>query len=247
MVDEPIEPKDPLDSLSDPEPDPEPGPGPEPKKFSDMTADEQKQFLFSGMGRLVDRQISEKVLPEIQKMMPALQSEPQPQMNFPAGSQEEMIKKVNEQLQERIFSGDVMGAFNIMSQVQERARQTLSQRQFVSTEKELIAYSNQPYYKDVFPEMKKIAVEAAGQGYPPKIAALVAYNKAIADRALKRTTAPKNLDMLKGGSPQKRISPSKLPDQFKQQAQRDIDKGIFKNEKEYIDNLSPAIRAKYSI
>lgn len=211
------------------------------KKFSDMNAEEQSQFMGSWMGRIVKKQIEESVLPEIQRLQPA-QSTPQP------GQENDALAKFNEQLQEKIFAGDVLGALQMANQVQKTAEQKISSQQKIAVDREIVNLSDKPFYKDIYTDMKKIAHEATAKGFPAAAAADYAYNKAIAERSVaKEKNNPSGLTMLKGGTPRSKVTEPKLPAAFKKAAERDIASGVFKDEADYIANLSPHIRSQYGI
>ena len=197
---------------------------------------EQEQYLGSWLGRIVAKQIDEKVLPNVQ---------PQPQTST---QEPDALKKFNEELQMKIFSGDVMSALSMASNVQKQTDQTLSKQKTIETDRALTALSDQPFYKDTFGEAQKIAHDAVQAGYPPGPAAEYAYNKAKAS-FLERKLSGDNegLNLSDGGKPPTRTKTPTLPPEFKRACKRDIAKRLFKNEKEYIEHLSPSIRAKYGI
>ena len=99
--------------------------------------------------------------------------------------------------------------------------------------------------------MDKIAKQAIRQGVPPQWAADHAYHKALSEH-LSSSGREENedggrLSMLEGGRQQRKQTGQKLPERFKEAAKRDIAKGVFKDEKDYIANLSPQIREQYGI
>ena len=201
---------------------------------------EEQQFIGSWMGRMVKKQIEESILPEIQRLQPQA---PQQMQGSP-----DALAKFNETLQEKIFSGDVMGAFRMMQQVQDTAKIQITKQQKVAADRAITQYSDKPFYKDVYQDMQKIAHEAVGNNYPPEVAAELAYNKAIAQRSINKAKQdPSKLTVLSGGGKGPKVQTPKLPDAFKAAAKRDIAKGLFKNEAEYIDHLSPQVRQKYGI
>uniref|UniRef100_A0A6H1ZRA3 Uncharacterized protein n=1 Tax=viral metagenome TaxID=1070528 RepID=A0A6H1ZRA3_9ZZZZ len=201
---------------------------------------EEQQFIGSWMGRMVKKQIEESILPEIQRLQPQA---PQQMQGSP-----DALAKFNETLQEKIFTGDVMGAFRMMQQVQDTAKIHISKQQKIAVDRAVTSFSDKPFYKDIYPEMQKIANEAVGNNYPPAVAAELAYNKAIAERSIRKASKdPGKLAVLQGGGKGPKVQTPKLPDAFKTAARRDIAKGIFKDEADYIANLSPNIREKYGI
>ena len=205
----------------------------DPKPFTS----EQEQYLKSWGGRI------NKDVAEIKQMLQGQQPQtPQPTQEPGA------LDKFNEQLQEKIFAGDVMGALQMASNVQDQAKQTLNKNQKIETDRALTALSDQPFYKDTFGEAQKIAHEAVQLGYPPEAAVEYGYNKAKANYLEKKLAGDDSgLDLSGGGKPSPRTKAPKLPPEFKKAYERDKAKGLFKNEKEYIEHLSPNIRAKYGI
>ena len=199
---------------------------------------EQEQYIGSWLGRIVKKQIEESVLPHIQQQP----TRPEPTQEPGA------LDKFNEQLQEKIFSGDVMGAFNMAKSVQTQADQNLSTQKTIETDRALTALSDQPFYKDTFGEAQKIAHEAVQLGYPPEAAVEYGYNKAKANFLEKKLAGDDGgLNLSEGGKPPPKTKAPKLPPEFKKAYERDKAKGLFKNEKEYIEALSPNIRTKYGI
>ena len=230
---DPIDPVDPVDPAIPAEPIEPTDPADPQKPFNA----EQEQYIGSWLGRIVKKQIEESVLPHLQ------QSPTQVPTQEP-----DALNKFNEKLQEKIFSGDVMGALNMAQNVQKQADQTLSKQKTIETDRALTALSDQPFYKDTFGEAQKIAHDAVQAGYPPGPAAEYAYNKAKAS-FLERKLSGDNegLNLSDGGKPPTRTKTPTLPPEFKRACKRDIAKRLFKNEKEYIEHLSPSIRAKYGI
>ena len=197
---------------------------------------EQEQHIGSWLGRIVAKQIDDKVLPALQPKTPQPNQEPN------------VFNKFDEQLQEDIFSGKVYSAIDKALNVREQTKQNLSKSKQIETDRALTALSDKPFYKDTFGEAQKIAHEAVQAGYPPEAAVELGYNKAKAS-FLERKLAggDENLNLSEGGRPPSRTKTPKLPPEFSKACKRDIAKGLFKNEKEYIDALSPSIRAKYGI
>ncbi|GAG37291.1 unnamed protein product, partial [marine sediment metagenome] len=160
--------------------------------------EQQEQYLGSWLGRIVAKQLDDKV-------MPMLNRDPNPiPANIPETGSEDAVTKFNEKLQEKIFSGDVLGAIQMAQDVQSRAKSNLTKTQKIETDKLITSYSDKPYYKDIFTEMKKMSHEYAGQGFPPEAATEYAYTKAKADFLEKKLGGgdgedTENLEMLGGG------------------------------------------------
>ena len=210
-----------------------------PKPFNE----EQEQYLGSWLGRIVAKQLDEKVVPMFNERLS------QPQQINPMQNdymQNDVVTKFNEDISTQIFT-DPYGAFTKMMNVYQGTQKNLSQAQKSQTDKVLMSYSESPYYKEIFTDMQKVAHEAVGQGYPPEAAAEYAFQKARADHLDKKVGGGDNLDMLDGGISRKRTKKAVLPPQFKDAYIRDKEKGLFKTEEEYIAALAPQIRAQYGI
>jgi hypothetical protein len=217
---------------------PDGGANDEPK-FSKV----QLEQISTIMGRIVKKQIEEDVIPKLKREEPV-------NSYVPPVQQEDAVKKFNEQLQEKIFAGDVLGALQLAGQVQENAKQNLTKTKQTQTEKALISYSEKPFYKDIYSDMKTIALDAVNQGYPPEAAGEYAYHKAKADyleKGLNRDDGEGSLDMVGGGRSAPRTKKAALPQHMKDAAARDIQQGLYKDESEWIKALHPSIRKQYAI
>lgn len=236
---EPVNPDTPADPASAVPADPQAPPAEPQKPFTEQ----QEQYIGSWLGRIVKKQIDESVLPHIQQQ----QSVTQPPVDGNA------MKQFNERLQEKIFAGDVTGAFQDFMAVQDQAKQNITKTQKVQTDRAITSYSDKPYYKDIYQDMEKIARDTVAQGFPPEAAALFAYNTAKGNYLETKISGggsddrEGSLDMLPGGKRQQVKKTAKLPAQFKAAYERDKKRGLFKDEQDYINNLSPAIRQKYGI
>ena len=223
-----------LDTDSSPEEEKE-----KPKPFDE----EQIQWLGSWMGRKVKDGVGEGMEGIKDHISEALSQSPQPVSN-------ELIEKFNKDIFDQIMDGDPVGAFEKMGRVQTRAQKNLSKAQTTDMKKSITSYSDDPLYKDIYPEIESFAKDAVRQGYPPDAAAKMGFYQAKSDFQEKRATSshdPSDLEMSGGGRSTPRKSKTKLPLEFKEAASRDIAKGLFKDEQEYMDNMTPAIKAKYGI
>ena len=212
-----------------------------PKDEEPSFSKKQMEQLATLVGRISKKQLDENVIPLIQ----ARREEPiQPQ---PA--QNDAIKAFNETLQQKIFDGDVLGAIQMATDVQTRARDTLTKTQVREVEKNIVSFSDKPFYKDIHSDMDKIAKEAIAQGVPPDWAAEHAYHKALSDHlsGSRNSNEDGSLDMIGGGKQRKTTKEPKLPDNFKAAFERDKDRGLVKDEKEWIALLSPKVRAQIGI
>jgi hypothetical protein len=200
----------------------------------------QMEQLATLVGRISKKQLEEHVLPLIPKVDQAIHPQ-----------NEDALKKFNEDLQSKIFSGDVMGAFRMMRDVEQRATTHITEQQKTQTAKALTEMSEKPFYKEIYADMKKIAEATISEGYPPKAAAEYAYYKAKADFLEQKVGGGeegRELGFVEGGRPPARTKTLKpLPPQFKEAMERDVKAGLFKNEEEWRKALHPSIRAQHGI
>ena len=235
---EPTEPTEPAEPTEPTEPT-------EPQEPTKPFNKEQEQYIGSWLGRIVANQLEEKVMPHLNKASDtSIQNIPE------AGS--DAISKFNEKLQEKIFSGDVMGAFKMYQDVQTQAQANLSKSQKTETDKLITNLSEKPYYKDIFKDVQNIAHDSVGKGIPPHIAVDLAYARAKSDHLEKVVGGgtgadTDNLGMLGGGKASPKDKGVGLPPEMKAAAQRDIADSLYKNEKEWAENLDPKLRKLYGL
>jgi len=219
----PIEPIEPVEPTIDPVEPSDPVEPTEPVdgdgvKFSK----EQLQQLGSMTGRLIKNQIEESVLP-------LLQTKSQSTGNTTGDGS--ALDKFNQKLQEMIFSGDVSGAMRMARQVEDNAKVNLTKAQETETAKLITAYSDKPYYKDIYSDMKTFASEAVAKGFPPEAATELAFEKA-SNKHLQTivgggSSDTESLEMTGGGRRTARTKIPTLPPAFKEAAKRDIAKGLY--------------------
>lgn len=214
--------------------------GDKPKPFSP----EQEQYLGSWLGRIVANQINEKVLPHIAKQESA------PVAQQPV-EQDEALKKFNDKVSEKLFSGDAVGAMEMVLALKERARTNLTQMQNINLLKSITTYADQPYYEDVQQTMQQKAKELVASGYPPTAAAKTAYLEAKAEFLEKKIGGgreTKGIGLSQSGRSAGRSGkPVNLPPAFEKQCARDVADGIYKNREEWVKALSPKVRESLGI
>ena len=201
----------------------------------------QMEQLSTLVGRISKKQLEEHVIPLINR-------QPTPA----GGSQtDDSVKAFNEKLQTMIFEGKVLEAYQLANDVQTRARTNISETQKTQTLQELTKFSDKPFYKEIYSEMKKSAEEVVGQGYPPEAAAEYGYFKAksqFLETKLSGGDDEKDLGFVEGGRPPQRgTKVGKLPPQFQAAMERDIRDGLIKDEAEYRKTLHPSIRKAHNI
>jgi len=199
---------------------------------------DQEAYIGSWLGRIVKKQIDESIVPLIKTNIE------RPNLN--AGNPNDVLKRFNEELSEEIFTNP-LGAIQKAVNAIEASKTQLTKTQTVQVDKAITTFSEEPLYKDIYQDMKTIARDAVAKGYPPEPAAEYAFAKAKAAYFEKKigSDGGGGLDLADGGRPTRTAKTPKLPAEFKKAAARDIERGLFKNEQDYIDHLSPNIRAKY--
>ena len=198
---------------------------------------EQEQYIGSWLGRIVADQIDKKVAPLVQ--------DKQPPPHQPVS--DDALKKFNDEVSEQFFGGDPTGAFNKMMNVHKTAQDNIASQNKIATDRAITSYSDDPLYKDIYQDMNKIAHEKVIAGFPPAAAAEFAFTAATANHYKSQVVNKPgggNLKMSGGGRQERATKQFKLRPEFKKAAARDIASGYFKDEQDYINNLSPHVRAK---
>ncbi|MHC4951867.1 MAG: hypothetical protein ACYTEU_12930 [Planctomycetota bacterium] len=205
----------------------------------------QLQQISSIMGSIIKKQIDENVTPLIETST-VRQSPDATDVSNPG-----VRDKFSADLLDQALSGDFFGAVEKAISLRNRADANLSETRKTELVKDSRSYEDKPYYNDVKLEMDRLAAEAAAKGYPAKPANELAYNTAVREHLEKKYVGnidEGSLQLETGG----RYTPAskgkaKLPPQFEEAYQRDKAKGHFKNRQEFLDNLSPQVRAQYEI
>ena len=164
------------------------------------------------------------------------------------------LQKINEDWQNRILAGDVVGVFDEYMALSNQAKDNLTKTNRNKVDKLLGDYANEPFFPNIKNEVHAMAYELVAKGKSPEDAVELAYAKkeSAFTKGIVATInkqSPQSLEFLKGGKGKTGESQTKgkLPDNLKAAAKRDIEEGIFKDEKEYMDNLSPQVKEKYGI
>jgi len=233
---DPVEPTDPVEPVEPTEPTEEPIEPIEPAKpFNE----EQEQYIGSWLGRIVSKQFDEKVTPMLQELKPSAPPPPSPNV----------VEDFNKSLQDMIFSGDVVGAFERYSTAKAQQETNLTQAQETATNKAITTYSEDPLYKEIYDDVKERANKLVKDGFPPIPAARTAMAEVKAGYLERKLTGDPegSLGMLGGGIRTKTTKAVKLPPEFKAACAKGIKDGLWKDEKEYIADLSPRVKAKLGI
>jgi hypothetical protein len=239
---------DPQDTNLDPalnDPNPQDNLSADPPDDSDKPqkpfSPEQEQYIGSWLGRMVKKQVEEKILPEIQKVS-------QTQTYQPQNQGEDVVKKFNEEIT-TLFFENPMEAINRIMAVRENAGRQMSQTKNLQLQKSLTSYSDKALYKEVYADMKQIAEKAVSEGVPPEHAAEYAYFRSKANylEGSRNTDDDGGFGNMNGGMRKPKTKKAELPPQLKAAAQRDIADGLYKDEAEYIKALHPKVREQYGI
>ena len=216
-------------------------PGEQDKGKDKPFSPEQEQFLGSWMGRIIKKQIEESIVPLVN------QAASRPAYS-PQNDSSDVLKKFNEEVSEQLFTDPVAAIQKVMKAI-DASKTQLTNAQTVQVDKAITSFSEDPLYKDIYQDVKAIAHERAGKGYPADAAADYAFTKAKLNYMEKKSGPGDEggFDLSDGGRQTRLTKTPKLPPEFKKACDRDIAKGLFKNQAEFIAALSPAIRAKYDI
>jgi len=205
-------------------------------------------FVFKNS---LDKAIKEQIMPMIENASTAVR--PSPNLSDSSFSSHPAVKKLNEDLQEMILSGDVIGALKRFNELEQRTTKSLSERRQNELNKALNSYSDKPYYKEISNLMKEIATTAtADKDYPPEAAAEYAYASASKTFLEKKMSGELDesgsLNLEMGGRPTiKKKGKVKLTGNLKAAFERDKAKGLYKTEEEWIENLAPQVRAAHGL
>jgi len=204
---------------------------------------EQEQFVGSWLGRMVKKNVEETIVPMIKETLG------QRQAHIPQGDSSDILKKFNDEIADDLFGGNAVGAIQKVLNALDASKTQLTKQQTIQVDKAITSFSEDPLYKDIYQDVKQIAHERAGKGYPADAAADYAFTKAKLNYMEKKSSpdGEGGFNLSDGGRATRQTKTPKLPPEFKKSCERDIAKGLFKNEAEYIAALSPAIRAKYEI
>ena len=202
----------------------------------------QLQQISSVMGSIIKKAIEKDVLPLVNERRETEAVLSPTQTDNPA------YEKFNERLSQKMYSGDIAGALQDYLNVHEKANQNLTKKQQTDLNKDISSHQEKPHYKDVFPEMDKMAKEFVANGYPTGPAADLAYEKSVNSFLMNRgQDNSASLAMETGGRRTVTPSTGKLPPQFEKAYQQGKDKGLFTDRKDYVANLDPRVRSQYGI
>lgn len=182
----------------------------------------------------------------------------QPQQ--PGNAQQSGTNELNQKWGERLLNGDVAGVLDEYTTLRQQAEKALAQRAQSQMDKTMNDMAEIPIFKDVKDRVRQLAGNLIGQGYSPQDAVAFAFQTCKAEHLEKlisgggQSTDTSSLETLGGGSMREDAGATKgkLPPELKRAFERDRSqtiggKPMFKDEKDYIAHLSPAIRKQYGL
>lgn len=200
---------------------------PEQEQYMTKMFDKQSEQLTSHFGRIVTKQMEEKFLPQINEKLDP--------------------NKLNEELSNKMFGGDVVGTVNQILDAREKNVKELSDKKQALLTAEMEKYESQPMFAETKLDIERLAAEALAKGFPPAPAVEIAYEKATKNFVLNKDPEYKLSMSGAGKQTPTNTKKAKMPAALKEAASRDIRDGFFKDEAEYLANQSPAIKEKYGI
>jgi hypothetical protein len=206
-------------------------------------ANYNEQQINSWMGRLVKKHIEEAIAPLVRQSQVAAQQ--------PPSGQDDALKKLNEDVTNKLFSGDAVGAMSLVMDVKEKARQTISENQNLNLMRGMTTFSDKPDYEDIQPDMQKLARDKVSKGWPVQAALESSYAEARLTYLDRKLTGGEkehgNLNLSGGGRQSQRQKTDKLPPEFEKACARDIADGIYKDRASWIKGLNPKVRERIGL
>ena len=205
-----------------------------------MTKKEIEDHVGTRVGRLIARQIDEKVLPLMQEISDR-QVRPMPP-----------VKEPPTDYNAGIFN-DVEGTVNAIRDKERRERNLATDEANKDKEREMnkliVGHAEEDIYGEIQSDMSAIAKKKINDGWPPQAA--VEFARGESERKLLRSKVygpeHEGLEMSSGGRPRPRVKKKGLPDMYKKACARDMADGIVKDEADYIKNLSPQVRKEFGL
>ena len=181
--------------------------------------DEEKFFqrMGSWTGRMIADQFDKRVSPVLEELKKGNARPPESTGN---------------DLQDLMFSDPKKFLREGMKALQEEEKNT-TEVKMRELDEAILGYAEEPLYREIHPDMKKIATDKMREGWPPRAAA--EYAKEVAEKNhLSQSEDHEDLEQLGGGGkPPGKKKVSLSPDE-KAASDRDIRDGIVKDEAEWI-------------
>ena len=169
--------------------------------------------------------------------------------------QNDPLEEIGNKLQNALLTGgkdaalEMENAVNIILE----ARNQQQHGAMAQLEKHLGGFEKQSFFKDIETDVRATAQKYVNEGMRPDSAAKLAFSEKRADYfagmiATIHKTNPAALETLTGGkkTPKEDKKP-KLPPDLQAACDRDIAAGVFKDEADYIANLSHQIRTAHGL
>jgi len=203
-----------------------------PKTFGDMTPDQVQSWFGRINKEQITKQFDEKVMPILNELK--------------TGRQDTDTSQLSEDMQNLMFT-DPEKFFEMGMEKYQKKVKNVTDLKTKSIDEAILGHSEDPLYREIHSEMKKIAISKAREGWPPEAA--VTYAKSEAEKNyLKRQAGDDNdLEMLSGGGSPSRKKKVSLPPKLKEACMRDIRDGIVKDEADFIKAMSPKLREIYGV
>jgi hypothetical protein len=165
------------------------------------------------------------------------------------------LAEIGDNIQTALLSGGkeaAIGMENTVNLILE-ARDQKHQTELQKAHNVLKGFSNQSFFKDIEDSVRAATKQYVLEGMRADSAAKLAFAEKRADYfggmlATVSKTNPEALETLKGGKKEeKKEAKSMLPANLKAAADRDIKAGVFKDEADFIANMSPQLRQAHGL
>lgn len=203
-----------------------------PKTFGDMSPDQVQSWFGRINKEQITKQFDEKVMPVLEEMR--------------AGSPATDATPPDEDMQNMMFTNPDK-FFEIGMEKYQKKVKNVTDTKLKSIDEAILTYAEDPLYRDIHSEMKKIAHDKVGEGWPPQAAVIYAKSEAEKNHLKRQAGDDTDLEMLSGGGALSRKKTKTLPPKLKEACARDIRDGIIKDEKDFINSMSPKLREIYGV
>ena len=206
----------------------------------------QLQQLSSMMGDMIKRKIEDYGEKHVVPLIDRVSSQAATTDVYRSPSTNPAKQQLNQRLQEMIFDGQVMEAYDEYERVKSAAHENLSKANQNKLAVAMGSFKDNPLFADLKNKVQEHASEYINRGWPPEAAAAMAWErseKSHYKRQLSGDSDEGSLEMAGGGRRAVRKGKVTLPPQFEEAFQRDKAKGLFSKREEFIESLSPTVKA----
>jgi len=219
------------------------------------------QQTRSWLGRIQKEQkdFQQTVIEEL-KALKAAREQQQPSIRIEQqkglfGVDDTQSSELNARIRQMHENGDFIGAQMLVDSIRKTSETQLSRfkQQKLDVAMKTLPADESPHFQGITDRIREQAQTLVNHGYDPEAAVIIAEkdqkNRVLQDMFLQlNQTNPGALKMLSGGGQKKQEQPSgKLPKALREQCERDVSRGVFKDEKEFLQYLSPQVKAAYGI